>query len=568
MSGTFSANTDTIVSLLGRTALSRYTAERIQIPALQREYSWEREHISTYWSDVNAFVESRKTDPTKSYFMGPLVAIPRSTEVELLDGQQRLATCVILLCELRNKLREIGTHEASDLARDIHRDYIVRKQDKISGDFYSLVLNSLDAIFFQKWVQEDPPNRTLTPVTLSHKAIQKAVEIFKHRIDSAVDSLPSSDQVNWIETFVSALTHHIKYVFIEVENEADAYTIFESLNDRGLRLQVPDLLLNHLLKCAPEAKRDSLRSNWDQMVRTVGTRSVSEFLRRYWVSMYGDQKSRKLYKVISDEIPSAEVSAEGFVLNALEAAKHYSDLLDFKALGKAHTHVHGIIHSLKAHKAVPLLLVAKMKLSSRSFEKVAKLCADIIVLNDILAGHDPVITEEALFSLAKKIYEAKSGSTIKSDNDVVAMVRTDLEAIKPDRAQISAHAQSVYLNTREATYLLKGIDVALRKTAKAIAVNETTLEHIFPQKAKEADWPNKDDLQEHLWAFGNLALLYHTENSSAGNKAFATKLSVYKSSLMYVANDISDHHTSWTLADLNIRASRMAKAAMGVWNLA
>ena len=67
--------------------LSSNQQARIVVPTFQRGYSWEAKHVKAFWNDIN--------DPNRSkkYFFGPIVILNQSeTVIELLDGQQRLAT--------------------------------------------------------------------------------------------------------------------------------------------------------------------------------------------------------------------------------------------------------------------------------------------------------------------------------------------------------------------------------------------------------------------------------------------------------------------------------------------
>jgi uncharacterized protein with ParB-like and HNH nuclease domain len=104
---------------------------------------------------------------------------------------------------------------------------------------------------------------------------------------------------------------------IEVTSEAEAYQIFETLNDRGLRLSVPDLLLNYLMQSATtDTQRARIRDNWDKMIETTGVRRISVFLRHMWVSKYGDVKSQGLYREIRDYINNKRITSSQFTLDA------------------------------------------------------------------------------------------------------------------------------------------------------------------------------------------------------------------------------------------------------------
>ena len=166
----FDSITYNVTALLGRTSFpsSNYSTKPIIIPPFQRGYSWEKSHIATLWDDIIAFhnqIDLR--DATENYFLGPIVILPKTGNVELLDGQQRLATITILLSAIRDKARTLG-RAGGDLARDIHRDHIVIDEDE--GN-YALTLGELDNPYFRITIQNDPPNEQEKARLRSHRLI-------------------------------------------------------------------------------------------------------------------------------------------------------------------------------------------------------------------------------------------------------------------------------------------------------------------------------------------------------------------------------------------------------------
>ena len=75
-------------------------------------------------------------------------------------------------------------------------------------------------------------------------------------------------------------------VLMLVRDEADAYLIFETLNDRGLDLSTSDLLKSYILGKAGN-RLDAIRKQWEEMVFLLGTQNETQFLRHYWLSKYG-----------------------------------------------------------------------------------------------------------------------------------------------------------------------------------------------------------------------------------------------------------------------------------------
>src|SRR5689334_23834635 len=76
---------------------------RLKVPPHQREYSWTHEEVTTLLQDFAKAI----SEPAE-YFLGTVVTVPRSAELlEIIDGQQRLATTAIFLAQVKNYLRQI-----------------------------------------------------------------------------------------------------------------------------------------------------------------------------------------------------------------------------------------------------------------------------------------------------------------------------------------------------------------------------------------------------------------------------------------------------------------------------
>ena len=105
---TFSFSQLGLASILGQNQLA--------VPPNQRDYSWTVREVKTLFQD---FARSIADDDT-NYFLGTIVTIPRAAErLEVVDGQQRLATTAIMLAEIRNYLAELDPMIAQSIDEEI-----------------------------------------------------------------------------------------------------------------------------------------------------------------------------------------------------------------------------------------------------------------------------------------------------------------------------------------------------------------------------------------------------------------------------------------------------------------
>jgi uncharacterized protein with ParB-like and HNH nuclease domain len=219
------------------------------VPTFQRGYSWEKQHVTAFWNDISA------TRQRKTYFLGPIVILNRSdVVVELLDGQQRLATATILFSVLRDVARSLATKQASDFAAYVQRDFIIGEDEK-----RCLEMGEPDDPYFRDIIQSDSQGEKPKPKLRSHRFIHEARAYLMQSVTAKIGTQNEVQALVTLKDLKNTLRSDIVMACITVDSDDDAFQIFETLNDRGLRLSVPDLLLNYLMRVAPEGDRKTIR---------------------------------------------------------------------------------------------------------------------------------------------------------------------------------------------------------------------------------------------------------------------------------------------------------------------
>jgi len=561
MSGTFSSYTYNFNALLGRSSFPSHTAKQVVVPPFQRGFSWEKSHVATFWDDVWDFHTKSKSADT--YFLGPIVILPQTDRVLLLDGQQRLATATIFLAALRDVAREHGSQRGADLARDIQRDNIWVDEDE---QLFALTMTTLDQEFFEHRVQTDPPSSPRATIR-SHRLIRNAYSLIRKNIEASLDLANAQRIVQDLKRLRNTVIEKLKLVMIEVTSEAEAYQIFETLNDRGLRLSVPDLLLNYLMQSATtDTQRARIRDNWDKMIETTGVRRISVFLRHMWVSKYGDVKSQGLYREIRDYINNKGITSSQFTLDASNECAAYSEILDRTTIpDPAKEHVDAIVDKLAAEKSFPLLLSARIELSDVGFEKVARLAAAIATRHGLIANLNPSELEDVLYEGAVIVRNMKASGD--SEAAIISAIRAKMAAINPDRTQVAQGLRDLYLSKKRAQYVLTQLANTEQSKTKAVRMGKTSIEHVFPQNADPKEWPSAKDLSSLVWHIGNLTLIEPKYNGDIGNGSFSSKIPTYRKSEIEMTQSIASGYEKWDAAAIETRAENLAKAVDAAWPL-
>jgi len=248
------------------------------VPRFQRPYSWDKEKVSELWDDIVSNISINDNSFNhREYFIGSLVLVgdDKSIEMQIVDGQQRLTTLTILLSALCQRFVEI---DKKNIAESIYENYIAGKDD--DGNYYFKLENETPKPFFQTVIQdinkigkkECPPSSDEEKTLLnsydefySYTSREYLNQTFKK------DSLDESLYENILKAIRDQVVKYLKVIFITVKEEDDAYTIFETLNARGMDLSFVDLIKNKIFKSLKTTHPDDFaKTNWKKLRNTIG----------------------------------------------------------------------------------------------------------------------------------------------------------------------------------------------------------------------------------------------------------------------------------------------------------
>ena len=272
-----------------------------RVPPYQREYSWEEDQWEDLWNDV----QELRSGPEERHYMGAVVVQARSDrEFLIIDGQQRLATLSILALALISRLGDLAREgrdpEANrERAAALRNRFIGEKDPASLVESSKLRLNETDDPFYQDYlVQLRAP---LNPRGLSHsnRLLWNCFRYFKARFEQA--DMSGSGEV-LASVLAEAVGRQLLFILITVEDELNAYTVFETLNARGVELTTTDLLKNYLFsKVRVGADLDSLQRRWQSLVATVRAERFPEFLRYHLLCAHPSVRSQRLFKMVRQQ---------------------------------------------------------------------------------------------------------------------------------------------------------------------------------------------------------------------------------------------------------------------------
>ena len=269
-----------------------------RVPPYQRDYAWTEEAWEDFWNDV---LDLRR-QPDGRHYMGALVVQGRTDrEFTIIDGQQRLATLGTLSLAVIHKLHRMAV-DGIDEERNLERAKVLRNRFVGEKDPASLIessrlnLSRTDDAFYQNCLVQLRTPLNPRGLPRSNALLWECFQYFSERLDALDDIQEDGESLARILSETTA--RGLLFILITVEDEFDAYTVFETLNARGLELTTADLLKNYLFsKVRVQGDLDALRRRWQTLIATSTQERFSEFLRHHLLCEQAGIRKERLLKV-------------------------------------------------------------------------------------------------------------------------------------------------------------------------------------------------------------------------------------------------------------------------------
>lgn len=558
-----------------RTIESIMVSGFFRIPRFQRPYSWTRENIEEFWQDV---VE--RTD--KEYFIGSLVVFREANGVSgVVDGQQRLTTITMLLCCIRDLAKIEGDN---DLVESTHS--LVQRKNLSNKKQYTLQTET-SYPFFQKKIQSLEKDDEIIEPGVEEMLISEGFSYFEEKVKEALEKASNTAKTatQKIRARIAKLKEIRKAVlglnaiFIELENEDDAYEIFETLNTRGKDLSLSDLVKNHVTRLIPEesAGVDRGKERWIKMVESLENSdveiSVDTFLHHYWLSRKEYITSKKLFKSIKRDVRRS--NAQEFLKSLEEDALTYRTILEPESQ-KWRLEQRNIRDSLKAlnifriRQPLPFVL-SIMRAYNKKGLTVSQTERALKLIENFHFAFSTITSQRS--SGGASLRYARYGMRIfgAADKNERNRIINELEGILKERQVKFDEFQSNFLDLRfseEITkdkrliqYILHNFDRYARPLKDPIVYEEMTIEHLAEQSSTELR--TKD-----LARIGNLFLVSDELNGKLGTKPFKKKREILESEKVSFVGDTLKTASHWRREEVLKRSKEMADLAFNeIWKV-
>lgn len=540
----------------------------LTVPVYQRSYSWEKQNVSQFFSDIiNAF---QKGEP--EYFLGTIVLVSKASNLEIVDGQQRLATTAIFVAVIRDYLRDMGGKENEERALLIEKEHLFSKDYKTLESTYHLKLNTADNAFFEKIINNSHTKAAKSDSRSAKLLADAAREAYAH-----IASLAKSDPTI-LDTLMDLLEYcrdRVMVVAITVSDTANAFAIFETLNDRGLDLSISDLVKNYLFGLSGD-KIEEAKALWTTIIAIlspIGDESLlPKLIYYYWLSAYGVVTQNGLFGAIKGQVQIKNDSIS-FLKQLAEAARHFVAMQtsdDARWTTEASRIAIQDLGRIPLEQNQPLLLAILTKFSDAELEKTLKHMVAWSVRFHVATNTRTSQFREKLSSISQRIH---NGEIKTSKALYTALI---VEKLLPSNTDFKKEFAQTSPSPALARYYLSEIEGAARSKSgnppgltPDRSPDVVNLEHILPRTVTDfTDWPsfNIDTKGVYVGRLGNLAILPAKENSKIGNVSFVEKKSIFSACAFITTSDLGKESV-WDASAIEARQQRLAELAVKAWPL-
>jgi uncharacterized protein with ParB-like and HNH nuclease domain len=548
-----------------------------KIPRFQRPYSWTEEEVKNFWDDV--VIEEHK-----QYFIGSMVVYQiEKPYFGIVDGQQRLTTITLMLAAIRNAFIRLGE---LNLSRGVH-NYIEKANIDNVNEF---ILNSETSFpYLQDHIQSFEGAKVDCTVGHEELKLKNAFELINEKlsplipkyqeIDAQLD-FPDESRLAVIDSLKTIRNKilSLKLVFIQLDNEDDAYLIFETLNTRGKDLTTPDLVKNLLLKKVKSSNKtlDNSKIIWNKILEKFDDygleNEMESFLHHHWLSKYGDTTEKKLFGEIKEYVTTSEL-ALSLLVEFQKNADYYASIRNPNNYSwtPEENELKECLQSfnlLNVKQQMPMVLslirgYREQKLTLRALLKIIlKIESFHFVFNRITSQHSSGSISTLYYRHARDLTKTNNHDKIQS---IFSSLSGSLKSKLPEFEEFEIefanliYTKSKTRNRKIITYILSRF---MGKNINGLPIDYelTSIEHILPQ--------SKECNEDVVGSIGNLILVDRETNSEVlKNLYFTKKIEILVNKGYPLDSDLLNAN-QWTEKEIRDRAKSMAhKAFYELWRI-
>ncbi len=602
-----------------------------RVPDYQRGYSWEEPQLSDFWMDLSELPNS------KDHYVGVL-NVDRVDEENIkdlsdqwivkerkfnpffvVDGQQRLTTCIIAIKAMLDSGEDLGEEEADDIIKKYL--WLVRKSD---GAKICLFGYEKDNPSFEFWkskilgIENENNDDVQTTYT---RNLKKAYDFFAKKI--AEKQAP-------VKSLYTKLTSQFKFNFYEIDPSFDVHVTFETMNNRGKDLSKLELLKNRFIYLSSllshqhnslsdmqiseleiESLRNEINNVWKTIYEYLGksayiTLKDDDFLKHHWAMYFGFKKEQAdefakflldahftARNLIAGKIKIADIKE--YIASLKSSIKNWYKVLACDTNLKDEHAVLGNLNVIEHRFFMPLILAGYSKIpdsGNPDFKDVVDLLHEIENFSFLafgVYGRNSTYYQTQAMTIAHHLFKGFDADGRKYG---ISHVIKEIQQVNRSQRDVKRFAQEIaslyserdrkgFYSWKLTKYLLYKYEKYLQEqshenTPKIFWNSEKMhIEHIYPQNPSDQYWRSRfsDLTADQRWilthSIGNLLLLNRRKNAALSSRGFDIKRSF--KNFGYAAGTLSENQVAnydeWTPTQILDRGIILMRFIENEWGL-
>ena len=546
----------------------------LKVPIYQRTYDWGIKQCNQFYDDI---VKIDKTD--KDHFIGAITyatkTMPPDVNVavyQIIDGQQRLTTLMLLLSALRESLDNHAEHVIKNATKqEINKLLFNASVEEEDGKHYYKLILTEEENKILKAIMKDGKSESSNNITVNYRHFVSRL----HKDDTNPDTIWKG---------ILKLT----MVYISIDKKDDAQAIFESMNSTGLDLSATDMIQNYLLMSESSEKQKCIyKEFWRPMEKNFGEDQTNfqKFIRNYLMMHLEERISEKddaIYENFKKRMVEQNLDKAKETEDMYKCSEYYTQLIgipqhssstlqdtqveDLKYLKPVIKHIydHGI------SDANPLLLKLLVDcgdgLITKEDCKQAFLLIDSYLVRCHICGTNKggnKIFPKIIPKINPSDYLKSIEETLTSRRDGNAFPSDD--AFKEDLKQYRLYRKSG--SNPFCRHIITRLEHSTTGKEK-VDLDGLTIEHVMP-RTLNPEWIEdlgskwKGVHEKYVNTIGNLTLTAH--NSEMSNNRFSDKLETYRDSQVMLSRELYKKYKVWDKNNIEARAESLSEKAVKLW---
>ncbi|WP_415380481.1 DUF262 domain-containing protein [Halosimplex sp. TS25] len=563
------------------------------IPRYQRSYSWKQDQLQDLLDDLRYLPDGR------THFFGNIILEkqddPFRTDnglqydlFHVVDGQQRLTSAIIFL--------HVAAQYDDTVAETLDHDNLIFPVDERPR----LLPQDQDKEYFRDGVLGTAQIDRQTP---SQERLKGAIEFFEEHFQN----LDDDDE---IRSLAETLRYDCRINVVEIDEESEAASIFESLNDRGRPLSTLDKTKSFLMymddrssnrgKLAEQIKQRFGKIYRELFVLSNGHERVDDFdedsfLRFHWGLYDGydsDEyfqgfetlKTRLREQYRAGELEAVQEAIDDYTLDLREGASAFAAIFEPQSLPEnPRSSLILLLELGRLANVLPVLMASYLQFGEENpsgFADIVDACETLVFR---MYGIDNRRADTGRGRLVRLAHEIHTDDSLESEEVVLRIdsiterytgdERFERQLRDPEFFDSNTSRDIKYLFYRYGQQIDSEAGEEVLKDVSHILSQEFQVEHILARKLPSEEIPSdlSGHFDEHVHRLGNLTLASRYWNSSYGNLPFAEKQRAsgnrekdYESSALRVQSELADFDT-FGKREIDEREDTLVEFALDEW---